>query len=336
MAVQLCCPGGAALVLMLAIASRDATSDSCRVHSGPRAYATGVLANGSCAYCTTAGTVQPCSSGMQSGTVAYPGRTNRSGCVGRWCLSCGGPIHPPPGSSVYLSPQCGFFDDSVGDRPALADLRGPLVNVSLIVAAAGIRLNQTLTLAGTSSVVGGPLHISSPPPGCGVQLTNTPGHTTIKATIGSGLRVTGPECGVSVAPAHFGVGIIATVSVGSIRPGPFQNGPFFSVAAANVAGAISTTAPDNTAVLLDRSYTHRVAFPSNPQNWSHVVNLSAYLAVFGASYEIAYYHDGQRTIPTPAWVDRLAAANKVLAPIAAIVAIGILRSAAVAPKVHVD
>jgi hypothetical protein len=323
-------------MLMLAIASRDATTDSCSTHAGPRAYATGVLANGSCAYCTTAGTVQTCSSGMQSGTVTYPGRTNRSGCVGRWCLSCGGPIHPPPGTTVYLSPACGFFDDSVGDRPAAADLRGPLVNISLVVAASGIRLNQTLTLAGTSSVVGGPLHIAAIPPGCGVQLTNTPGHTTISTKIDSALRVTDSECGVSIAPAHFGVGVVATVTVDSIRPGPYQSGPFFSVAAANVAGAISTTAPGNSAVLLDRSYTHRASFPANPQNWSSVVNLSAYLAVFGASYEIAYYHDGQRTLPTPPWVDRLAAANKVLAPIAAIVAIGILRGAAVAPKAHVD
>lgn len=336
MVVFLCCPGGAGLVAMIAIASRDATTDSCRVHAGPRAYATGVLANGTCAYCSTAGTVGACTDGLVAGTVAYPGRTNRSGCEGRWCLSCGLPVHPPPGAEVYLSPQCGFFDDAAGGPPAVADLRGPLINVSLIVAAAGARLNSTLTLAGASSVVGGPLHITASPPGCGVRLTNTPGHTAIVASIGSRLHVTGPECGVSVTPAHFATGVVATATVGSIRAGPTQTGPFFSVATANVAGHLSTTDPGNTAVLLDRSHTHRMAFPNVPQRWASVVNLSAYLAVFGAEYEIAYFHDGERDLATPAWVDRLAAANRVLAPVAGIFAIAMLRAAVLTPKEHVE
>lgn len=323
------------LTAMLAVASRNATAESCSAHAGPRAFVTGVLGNGSCGYCTTSGALVPCTAGLVPGTLEYPGHTNRSGCLGRWCLSCGGEIDPPPGAEIFVSGHCGFFDDAPGGPAAVLDLRGPLVNVSLVVAAAGARVNGSLTLAGTVSVAGGALHIqASPPPGCGLRLTNTPGHTTINASIASPLFVAQSDCGVSVTPAHWATGVTGAVAVGLVRPGPEQTGPFFSMAVANVAGEMSTTDPGNTAVMLDRSHTHRVSF--SPQ-WAHIVNLSTYLSVFGAEYEIEYFHDGARVIPKPAWVGKLAAANRFMAPIALVFLLVLGRSAALAPaKVHAD
>jgi hypothetical protein len=327
------------MVAMLAIASPDATMDTCSQHAGPRAFASGVLSNGSCGYCSTSGALEACADGLVVGTVAYPGRANRSGCVGRWCLSCGPPIHPPPGAVVFVSPHCGFFDDAAGGVAPHADLRGALVNVSIVVAAVGVRLNGSLTLAGACSVVGGPLHIAADPPGCGVRLTNTPGHKTIATVVESVVHVTGGECGVSVGAAHWATGVVGTITIGSVRPGPSQRGPFFALATANVAGTVVSTSPANTAIMLDRSHTHRMAFDP-PKNWAHVANLSAYLAVFGAEYEIEYFHDGERSIPTPPWVGKLAAANRMLWPVAAVFAVVIGRSAALAPaassKTHTE
>ena len=327
MVVNLCCPGGAAFVAMLAIASRDATSTTCNVHAGPRAFATGVLFNGSCAYCTNAGTVETCSEGMLPGTIAYPGEADRSGCTGRWCLSCGQPFRPPPGATIFVSSNCGFFDDAGGGPPTVAVLPAPLINVTLVVGAAGVRLNASLELSGNCQVVGGPIHVDTS--GCGVILTNTPGHTTINTTIESTIYTSASECGVSVAPAHYAVGVTADVTVGSIVS---PRSPFFGVATANVAGTIVATV-NSTSIMLDRSHTHRIRFDGP---WD-VTNLSAYLAVFGAEYEIAYFHDGARTIAAPPWVGKLAAANKILAPIAAVVTIAILRMVVLAPpKPHLD
>tara|TARA_B110000971_G_scaffold98205_1_gene101033 strand:+ start:205 stop:531 length:327 start_codon:yes stop_codon:yes gene_type:complete len=108
------------------------------------------------------------------------------------------------------------------------------------------------------------------------------------------------------------------------------------VATANVAGTIVSTAPANTAIMLDRSHTHRVVFAPTT-HWEHVVNLSAYLAVFGAEYEIEYFHDGERTVPSPVWVGKLAAANRMLWPVAAVFAVVIGRSAVLThKKTHTD
>jgi len=340
MAVQMCCNYNMPIVTMAAITTAAATPDACFKHAGPQAFATGVQQNGSCGYCQSSGILSVCeadTAGFVASSVQYPGRVNKSGCVGKWCLACkgSGVLSPPTGSTIYVSSECGYFmnmSSSPSLMPVPVEFSSELHNVTFEIGPSGMEytvsnISGPLTLVGHTVARGGPIHfITSQYKQCPMKITNDYNSLQLESLITSSVAVEGDaECGIAVMPRLTTTSVVASITMNGVsHTGPSDH-IFYSIATANIGGTINTNWKRNTAVVLDRSQVHRLDLVSD--EWQHILNLSAYLSIFGTEYEIAYYHDGERTIPSPPWQGYLAQLNRKLAPVAAVVVYALTRVA---------
>jgi hypothetical protein len=250
----------------------------CNEMAPATAKLTGLYENGTCGWC---GAKCEGSEGLQGPSVVY---TKQRACTRTMCMTC--PLFtpnvaPPPGTYMYITANCTYFDPSI--EPVTVGLPY-LTDATLMVPDKGATLSHALLTKGDFTHTGGQLTINTPDEQCAIRATNF--QSAFKLNIGT-VAIKGPaKCGLLLSTPDRSAQVTADVTSISSNDRDFE----FELAAANIHGTITFTDAIKTSIIVDAEQSRRLTLTPPA---THVMNLSELLNVYGNTYEIEFFNDGQ-------------------------------------------
>jgi hypothetical protein len=185
---------------------------------------------------------------------------------------------PPPGTRVYITQNCTHFDPDI--EPVTVGLPY-LTNAELVVPTKGATISHALLTKGDFTHTGGDLTIITDDR-CAIRATNF--RSAFQINIGT-VKVSGQaNCGLLLSTPDRSAKVTGQIT--AIHGSDME----FELASANIYGTIGYVDGINKSIIVDAEEYNRLVV--NPPS-KDTMNLSELLSIYGNTYEIEFFNDGQ-------------------------------------------